>query len=283
MKTSDPNTLGKKDPYGGVTVKNMMQSEAKAQFEGICVQYPTPDTTNKLYRIHGQVDMSLNKAPKSTFLSQIITDAKSVKGKRPGPGDYNREKAQDYATQHNTKRYQWNKEKKTSFTDVIQKREKVMKGPADYTDPRKQKIPGNYTLKTVTGQLMNETEFMAKQSPGSNHYNANLNASSSVSRITQANMNRDRSAKSTMVKIKRDDSPSPTSYKDVDTKWKMTSTYRNTSSHNYTIKKDKKGSFIEESLKSKKTIPQVGHYQDTMDQFLKLSRGTNIPHYKRGR
>ena len=45
-----------------------------------------------------------------------------------------------------------------------------MKGPADYTNASKTKILGNYTLKTVTGQLMNETEFMSKQSPASNHY-----------------------------------------------------------------------------------------------------------------
>ena len=37
-----------------------------------------------------------------------------------------------------------------------------MKGPADYNNTKKQKILGNYTLKTVTGQLMNETEFMSK-------------------------------------------------------------------------------------------------------------------------
>lgn len=48
-----------------------------------------------------------------------------------------------------------------------------MKGPADYMNTRKTKILGNYTLKTVTGQLMNETEFMSKQSPASNHYSLN--------------------------------------------------------------------------------------------------------------
>lgn len=47
--------------------------------------------------------MSLNKKPKSTYLSQIIDNAKSAKGKLPGPTDYSDEKAFDYATQHNTK------------------------------------------------------------------------------------------------------------------------------------------------------------------------------------
>ena len=136
-----------------------------------------------------------------------------------------------------TKRFQWNKEKRTSFTDVVQKREKDMKGPADYNDDRKKKIPGNYTLKTETGQLMHEVEFLAKSSPASNFYNPNLKASSSMRRISQAHMNRDKSPKSPLIKIKRDDSPSPTSYKDVDTNWKKTSTYRNTNNHNYTIMK----------------------------------------------
>ena len=72
-----------------------------------------------------------------------------------------------------TKRFQWNKEKRSSIIDVIQDREKKMKGPADYNDDRKTKILGNYTLKTSTGQLMNETEFMSKQSPASNAYKPN--------------------------------------------------------------------------------------------------------------
>ena len=53
-----------------------------------------------------------------------------------------------------------------------------MKGPADYSDGRKIKILGNYTLKTVTGQLIDETEFMSKQSPASNHYKINYASAS---------------------------------------------------------------------------------------------------------
>ena len=66
-------------------------------------------------------------------------------------------------------------------------------------------------------------------------------------RIPRADMNRDKSAKDPMIKFKRDNSPSPHTYKDVDTKWKKISTYRNTSNHQYTIKKDKKGSFLDET------------------------------------
>lgn len=121
-----------------------------------------------------------------------------------------------------------------------------MKGPADYNNLKKTKILGNYTLKTVTGQLMNETEFMAKQSPGSNHYQVKDNTMSNNRRIPQAHMNRDKSPKAPLIPYKRTDAPSPTSYKDVDVNWKKMSTYRNTSNHNYTIKKEAKTTFLDE-------------------------------------
>ena len=96
-------------------------------------------------------------------------------------------------------------------------------------------------------------------------------------------MNRDKSPKSPLIPVKRTDAPSPTSYKDVDKNWKKMSTYRNTSNHNYTIKKEAKSTFLDQTIKQKKTIPSVGGYQDSMERFLKLSRGTSVPHYKRGR
>ncbi len=139
------SSVSMKDPYGSITIQDMTKTTAKAQFEGTVSAYPVPDTQSKLYRIHGQVDMSQNKKPKTTFLSEIITKAKSPAGRRPGPSEYQSEKAFDYATQHNTKRFQWNKEKRESFTDDIIKREKNMKGPADYEDKRKKKILGTYT------------------------------------------------------------------------------------------------------------------------------------------
>ena len=95
----------KTDPYRNISVNDMMQREARAQFDGNCAKYTVPDTRPKLYRIHGQVDMSLNKKPKSTYLSEIIDRAKSSKSKIPGPTDYNDEKAFDYATQNNTKKH----------------------------------------------------------------------------------------------------------------------------------------------------------------------------------
>ena len=121
-----------------------------------------------------------------------------------------------------------------------------MKGPADYSNTRKTKILGNYTLKTVTGQLMNETEFMSKQSPASNHYAIKEGNVSNNRRIPQAHMNRDKSPKAPLIPTKRTDAPSPASYKEKDINWKKMSTYRNTSNHNYTIKKEAKGSYLDQ-------------------------------------
>ena len=121
-----------------------------------------------------------------------------------------------------------------------------MKGPADYENSRKTKILGNYTLKTVSGQLMTETEFCAKQSPGSNHYQVKDALNSNTRRIPQAHLNRDKSPKSTLIPLKRTDAPSPASYKEVDVNWKKMSTYQNTNNHNYTIKKEAKTTFLDE-------------------------------------
>ena len=82
------------------------------------------------------------------------------------------------------------------------------------------------------------------------------------------------SFKSPLIPYKKDDSPSPVTYKDVDKNWKKMSTYRNTSNHVYTIKKESKRSFLDETLKMKSKVPQVGHYKDSMNSYLMLSKGT---------
>ena len=75
-----------------------------------------------------------------------------------------------------------------------------MKGPADYSnDGLTRKIPGQYHTNQPIGQLMNETDFLSKQAPGSNFYNPNFDVSSRAARIPRCNMNRDRSPKSPMV------------------------------------------------------------------------------------
>mmetsp|Transcript_21590 Transcript_21590/g.25364 ORF Transcript_21590/g.25364 Transcript_21590/m.25364 type:complete len:124 (+) Transcript_21590:182-553(+) len=45
-----------KDPYADMTIKAMIQTTAKPQYDGTCVSYPVPDNRAHLYRIHGQID-----------------------------------------------------------------------------------------------------------------------------------------------------------------------------------------------------------------------------------
>ena len=142
---------------------------------------------------------------------------------------------------------------------------------------------GTYTQNTVTGQLMNETEFMSKCVPASNAYSPDFKVSSKVARIPRADLNRDKSPKSPLIPIKRDDSPSPASYKDADVNWKKQSNFP--SSQNFSVSKQPRKSYLDIVQKEKKNIPEPGKYKDDMKKFDLLSHGpsTSIPHYKRGR
>ena len=71
--------------------------------------------------------------------------ANSVHGKRPGPSDYEATQAYKYTTTATARRSGWTKEKREGFVHKIEKREKNMKGPADYKPQLKRKIHGNYT------------------------------------------------------------------------------------------------------------------------------------------
>lgn len=82
--------------------------------------------------------------------------------------------------------------------------------------------------------------------------------------------------------MKRNESPSPASYADADRTWNKMSIHP-TKNFAYSISKEKKKSFIDIEVKKHEKIPEPGKYKDSMDQFAKLSRGTSIPHYKRGR
>jgi len=119
-----------------------------------------------------------------------------------------------------------------------------LKGPADYVDERKPRILGTYTQNTVIGQLMNETEFMAKSVPASNAYSPDYKLSSLKPRIPRADLNRDKSPRNPLVPLKRDDSPSPTSYKDVDKNWKKMSNFA-TTNFTYTVSKQPKKSYLD--------------------------------------
>ena len=270
------------DPYKDISVNNMIQTNSKPQYEGLAPNYQVPTGILKQYRIHGQIDYSLNKKPKSTYLTEIFDKAKSPQWKRPGPTDYDSEKAYVYTTTNTKQSSNWNKEKKKSVIDVIQNREKKMKGPADYNDERKRKIPGTYNNREKTQTSAAQNEFYALEVPASNAYKPNEKASSLNKRISNANMNRDRSERDMLKPLKKDDSPSPASYKDVDRNWKRMSTHP-TSNFAYSISKEKKKSFIDLEMKKKEKLPAPGKYADDMKQFAKLSRGTTIPHYKRGR
>ena len=110
----------------------MLARDAKAQFDGACAKYPVPDTRAMLYKVHGQVDLSLTKKPKMTYIDEIMENAKKPERRVPGPSEYKTEQSYDWMKTNSSKRYQWNKEKRTSFTDDVIKREKNLKGPADY-------------------------------------------------------------------------------------------------------------------------------------------------------
>ena len=114
----------------------MTNSLANLQFEGKAINYPVPDTEAHFHRAQGMVDLTKNKRAKSTYLSEIIDNAKKPGNKPLGPTDYDMHLALDFTKLPKTKRYQWNKMNKTSFVDDIEKREKKMKGPADYVDGR---------------------------------------------------------------------------------------------------------------------------------------------------
>ena len=73
------------------------------------------------------------------------------KWKGLGPNSYKAEKAYDEIHLRNYKRFQWNKEPRKSFTDDIIKREKNLKGPADYKPEKKSKVKGNYLLNERSG------------------------------------------------------------------------------------------------------------------------------------
>jgi len=104
------------------------------------------------------------------------------------------------------------------------------------------------------GQMMSETDYLSKQSPASNFYKPNYEVQAKSKRVPRADMNRDKSPKAPCVPLKRNDSPSPTSYKDVDKNWNKMANYP-TTNFNYSISKSPKKSFIEQNQIEKKKIP----------------------------
>jgi hypothetical protein len=124
------------------------------------------------------LDWKLQKANKSTYLTEIADRVKRYGGKNVAPGDYPYDKQPvDGKT---TKRYLWDKEKRRTFLEEVSIAEKGKKGPADYQNTKKFKIIGTYTQKTEKNQLINEVEFLSRQSPSPTTYNPRINVKSTL-------------------------------------------------------------------------------------------------------
>ena len=165
----------------------------------------------------------------------------------------------------------WDKEKRETFLESISKIEKTKKGPADYANTLKNKIPGNYLLKTEKGSLMNEVSFLGSQSPSPTHYIPNYDKSSLKHRSPNANLNRCRSERPTCIPFKKIDAPNPYSYPEKDTKWKKLSWIEDHSSP-FVFRKDKGGRFLDQVVKNKAYVPGVAKYSlETMQD--KISKG----------
>jgi hypothetical protein len=117
--------------YKQVSVEDMMNARfSSAQYEGSVPTYPTPDTRAYLYKIRHQTAWKNCKKSKSTFISEIIDNAKKPKGKMPGPPDYGIHTLPIRG--RSTKRHLWDKQKRITVMEDVTKTEKVKRGPADY-------------------------------------------------------------------------------------------------------------------------------------------------------
>jgi hypothetical protein len=239
------------------------------------------------YKVHGQTSWNNSKTKKQTFIDEIFAITKKEKFKNLAPSSYKADKAYDESTMRGYKRFQWNKEPRNSFVTIVQKREKGMKGPADYADYKAEKhikIKGNYHLKERSGQLMDEVEFTSAQSPGSNHYKKmDVGVLSQNPKSPGAMLNRDKSDRKSVFEARggAKESPGPAAYKGVDTNWKQMSPFKANNS-TYTIPKTKFESFVDIHTKKKNIVPGVAKYSDSITILDKISKGAS-PHYKRGR
>lgn len=79
----------------------------------------------------------------------------------------------------------------------------------------------------------------------------------------------------------RNNSPSPASYPEKDKHWNSLS--QNVKLPNYSLRKEKQGTYLDAHVKTKKYVPGPGAYKtDSMLNFDKLARGPS-PHFKQGR
>ena len=191
------------------------------QYESNVPNYKVTDQSAHLIKIHGQTSWALNKEKtKPSYLDVYTNRVKAYGGKNIAPGDYPWDKQPIEGK--TTKRYLWDKEKRKTFLEEIQRTSKLLKGPLDYKPERKYKIPGSYTIKTEKGQFMSEVSFMSQQSPGPVTYNPNPEMKSEMKRSPKAHLNRCASERPILMPFKKIDGPSPLSYS-VEKSWKRLS------------------------------------------------------------
>jgi len=128
---------------------------------------------------------------------------------------------------------------------------------------------------------MNETEFCSAQSPSPQKYEPNILAKSSLERSPNANLNRDKGDRPACLPYKKTDAVSPFHYKDKDTKWKKQSQFVEPTVE-FKFTKAKADRYLDQHTRKLAYVPGAGKYNQSIDQFSKLSRGPS-PHYKRGK
>ena len=148
-----------------------------------------------------------------------------------------------------------------------------MRGPADYSPDRKIKVKGHYNTTIPIGGFMNETEFLSTQSPACVKYEADKQKIAQKRRSPNASLDRDgKGPRPVCLSIKKNDSPNPHTYKDVDTKWAQLSPHA--SPVRQVWRKEKTGTWLEKHQKAKDHIPGPGHREVPMDVIKKTSTTT---------
>ena len=140
------------------------------------------------------------------------------------------------------------------FEDVVNQAKKTP-GVGKYDLLGKQKILGNYTYATQGGGFTDSAVYMGQQSPS--HYPA-VDQNLIKDRTLSYKITPFKGDKEALHKVKKNDSPSPFTYRDADA-YKSTQTF----SRNYTISKGKKSNFAENESNRKKIVPGVGKYDVT--------------------
>ena len=137
------------------------------------------------------------------------------------------------------------------FEDVINQAKKTP-GVGKYELIKKQKILGNYTYATQGGGFTDAAVYQGQQSPS--HYPA-VDQNLIKDRTLSYKITPFKGDKEALHKFKKNDSPSPLSYR-ADEAYKSSQP----NARNYSISKGKKTNFAENESNRKKLVPGVGKY-----------------------